>query len=123
MTAAEYLAIARAEAEKGVANGEQYGGAVIVKAGAVVSKAHDYRQQLNNPIASAEMECIRLAGRRSDQKSLTLYSTNYPDLLTAGTLLQFSIGSLVIGKPSATNAAIDLLRSKAVPVEFYPGAE
>ncbi|MBX2884438.1 MAG: hypothetical protein KTR32_31080, partial [Granulosicoccus sp.] len=53
---------------------------------------------------------------------LTLYTTRYPDMLTAGTVLQFSIGAVVIGLPEKSTPAIQLLKEKSVPVSFVPHA-
>lgn len=126
-----YLRIAREQASLGEAKGDFLAGAILVKQDGkqdtnqdeVLSMSHDRRQQDNNPIASAEMECIRLAGRRTDQATLTLISTRYPDRLIAGTILQFSIGALVIGQPEISTPAIEMLKSKNVPIYFYPNYE
>ncbi|WP_424946389.1 deaminase [Candidatus Spongiihabitans sp.] len=115
-----FLEIAAAHARRSETEGGIPAGAVLVKNGEVIASSHDRRQQLNDPIAAAEMDCIRRAGRRSDQAELVLYSTRYPDMLIAGTMLQFAIGSLVIGLPVASNPAIALLQSKNIPVTFSP---
>jgi creatinine deaminase len=122
MSYASYLQIARdqAQAEK---SDIKLTAAVLVKGEEVVAMSLDRRQQDNNPIATAEMECIRLAGRRTDQAALTLISTDYPDMLIAGTILQFSIGALVVGLPEISTPAIELLVSKGVPVTFCPDHE
>jgi cytosine/creatinine deaminase len=120
MSYEKFLEIAEDQAKLGLAEGNSLAGAVIVKGDNVVAMSHDRRQQDNNPIATAEMECIRLAGRRTDQKDLTLISTRYPDMLVAGTILQFSIGALVIGLPEINNPAIDMLRSKGISINFSP---
>ena len=119
----KYLQIAMDQAQQGEAAGNDHIGAVLVKDDEVVAMGHDRRQQSNNPVASAEMECIRLAGRRTDQATLTLISTAYPDMLIAGTVLQFSIGAVVIGLPETSSPAIELLKSKGVPVTFEPAYE
>tara|TARA_R110002096_G_scaffold42996_1_gene115996 strand:- start:335 stop:700 length:366 start_codon:yes stop_codon:yes gene_type:complete len=121
MSYANHLQLARKLAQNGMDGSSA--GAVLVKGDEVIAKSHDCRRQQNNPIASAEMECIRLAGRRTDQSELTLISTEYPDLLTAGTVLQFSIGALVIGRAESSSPAIDLLKAKGVPITFYPDNE
>jgi cytosine deaminase len=108
----------RSRAEDGVPEG-----AMLVKEGEVIASSRNRSRQINDPIAVAEMECIREAGRRSDQRQLTLYTTRYPDMLVAGTILQFSIGSIVIGLPEISNDVTRLLREKGVPVLFEPLAE
>ena len=108
------------EARQAKDGGERPAGAVLVKDDAVIASSHYRCRSLNDPIAVPEMDCIRRAGRRTDQNTLTLYSTRYPDLLVAGTIVQFSIGGLVIGLPERNSPAISLLRDKNVPMTFLP---
>lgn len=103
-------------------SGEAIGGAALVKDGEIVASGYNRVQQTNDPIAIAEMECIRQAGRRDDQKSLALFTMRYPDIMVAGTLLQFSIGEVVIDCPPVSSYAIDLLRSKGISVTFCVSA-
>ena len=119
-THSHFIGLARAEASTAESNDGVSVGAVLVKGDELIVKAHDQTVQMNNPIAVAEMECIRQAGRRSDQSELTLYSTRYPDMLVVGTVLQFSIGAMVIALPETQSPAIDLLKQKSVPVTFFP---
>ncbi len=122
MNHSAFLDIACEEAAIALNNHESPAGAVLAKGEDLVSRSHDRSQALNDPIAVAEMDCIRRAGRRNDQPQLTLYSTRYPDMLTAGTVLQFSIGAVVIGLSEIETPSIQLLREKSVPVEFVPHA-
>jgi cytosine deaminase len=122
MNHSEFLDIACEEANRGATQGERAAGAVLEKSGQVVARSHDRCLALNDPIAGPEMNCIRRAGRRTDQKSLTLYSTGYPDMLCAGTIVQFSIGALVVGLPQKESAAISFLKQKNVPVSFIDHA-
>ncbi len=118
-----FLKKAAAEAHRSHADEMVIAGAVLVKGEAVIAQGYHRCQELNNPMATAEMECIRQAGRRSDQAGLVLYCSRYPDMLIAGTIVQFSIGSLVIGLPEKSNPAIDFLKLKNVPTAFIPTAE
>ena len=93
-------------------------GAVLVKGEALIAQSHHRCEALNDPIATAELDCIRRAGRRSDQPELTLYTTGYPDLLCAGTVIQFRIGHVVVGQQEADTAGVNLLRADGVPVTF-----
>lgn len=113
-----YLDIACEEAQKSLVSGGVGAGAVLVKGDKVVARSHDQTRQINDPIAVAEVDCIRKAGRRNDQAELTLYSTRYPDMLSAGTILQFSIGSVVIGLQQSDTPELALLKDKNVPVTF-----
>ncbi len=108
------------EAVQGPGTGGNRQGAVLAKAGKVIARSHNRSMQLNDPIAVAEMDCIRKAGRRNDQQELTLYTTRYPDMLVAGAIVQFSIGSVVIGLPEHRNPGLDYLSGKNVSVVFLP---
>jgi cytosine/creatinine deaminase len=93
-------------------------GAVLVKADEIVVSAHDCTLQNNNPIALAEMECMRRAGRRSDHAELCLYTGRMPDMLCAGTLVQFGVGKLVITVAEQDSGVVDFLRQHGVDVDF-----
>jgi len=114
----KFLDAACAEAKVSIGKGGVGVGAVMVKNGTIVARSHDRTIQLNDPIAVAEVDCIRIAGRRNDQSELTLYSSRYPDMLCAGTVLQFSIGSMVIGLEELESSELTLLKGKGVPVVF-----
>ncbi len=123
-----YLGIACEQGKLAKEANEQPAGAVLAKGEdgeqdrekLVISKSHEQCQSLNDPIATAEMDCIRRAGRRNDQQQLTLYTSRYPDMLCAGTLLQFSIGALVIGLPATESPALNLLSERGFSVSFIP---
>ena len=115
-----FLDIACSEAKQSIASGGIGAGAVMVKNDEVVAQSHDRTKQINDPIAVAEVDCIRKAGRRNDQSELTLYSTRYPDMLCVGTILQFSIGAVVIGLEQSDTPELALLKDKGVPVTFSP---
>ena len=123
MTHKIFLDAACAEARQSVADGGIATGAVLVKGGEIVARSHDRTAQLNDPIAVAELDCIRRAGRRSDQSDLILYSTRYPDMLCAGTVVQFSIGAVVIGLDKIDSPVLALLQAKNVPVTFFSHRE
>lgn len=114
----KFLDIAAAIAVETVPAQGVESGAVLVSGETIVAQSGNHSIRLNDPIAVAEMNCIRQAGRRSDQASLTLYTTRYPDMLVAGTVMQFSIGAMVIGLSEYSNEAIELLRSRSVPIAF-----
>jgi len=103
---------------KSTPQGSIKSGAVLVKAGEVIASSGNQDRILDDPIATAEMNCIRQAGRRNDQSEWILYVTSYPDMLTVGTIIQFSIGSLVVGRPRIKSSEIELLAVKGVRLEF-----
>ncbi len=114
----KFLEIAREEAQAGEAEGGIATGAVLVKKGELISRSRDHTRQLNDPIAIAEMDCIRRAGRRIDYDQMTLYSTVVPNMLIAGTLLQFGVNCVVIGRSAEQSDGVKLLQSNHVVVTF-----
>ncbi len=116
----KFLEIAYQEAQLAAQEGEQPAGAVLVKSGEIVAQSHDHCRQQNDPVARADLDCIRRAGRRSDQSELTFYLTSYPSMIGAGTILQFSIGQLIVGLAPIETDAISLLQNKQVPISFIP---
>ena len=115
-----FLDIACNQAKQSIVGGGVGAGAVMAKNDEVVAISHDRTKQINDPIAVAEVDCIRKAGRRNDQIELTLYSTRYPDMLCVGTILQFAIGAVVIGLEQSDTPELALLEDKGVPVTFFP---
>ena len=113
-----FMDIAFDEAQSSADQGGVGIGAVLVKGQEVITSSGDRTLQNNNPIAVAEMECIRKAGRRNDQPELSLYSTRCPDMLTAGTLIQFSIGHLVVAQEATASKALSLLENRGVGITF-----
>ncbi len=113
----EFLRLAKEQAEIGKSEGGISVGAVLTKGEEIVGRGHDRTQQLNDPIAVAELDCLRSAGRRNDYSRLTLYSTHFPTMLVAGVIIQFGIGQLIVGKQGHYSESIaKLLLSKHVPV-------
>ena len=92
--------------------------AVLVKGTEIIARGHDRTIELNDPIAIAELDCIRAAGRRNDQAELRLYSTQMPNMLVAGVIVQFGIGALVVRDDPQISPAIDFLKSRNIPVSF-----
>ena len=63
------------------------------------------------PIAHAEVDCIRRAGRRRDWPSLTLVSTLSPCCMCSGTAILFKIPRVVIGENRTFMGAEDWMRA------------
>jgi len=113
----EFLELAKAMAEKSATAGGRAIGSLLVKGSTVAGQGYDRTRQLNDPIAIAELDCLRNAGRRNDYAQLTLYSTHAPNLLVAGVVIQFGIGKLVVGNQGHfSETVLNLLNSKHIPV-------
>lgn len=88
------------EAEKAKLMDEVPIGAVIVKNGEIIARAHNLRETLKNPIAHAEMLAIQEASKNINSWRLddcVLYVTLEPCQMCAGSLIQARISELVYG--------------------------
>ena len=86
-------------AEKSWAEGGiPIGSVLATDDGTIVSEGHNERVQLGDPIAHAEMSCIRQAGRRRDWRSLTLVSTLSPCPMCTGAAVLYGVRRVVIGE-------------------------
>lgn len=72
-------------------------GAVLVRDGPVIGRGHNRRVQKNDPLAHAEIECLRNAGRIISYKNTIMVSTLMPCFLCAGALVQFGIERVIVG--------------------------
>lgn len=88
------------EAEKAKKIGEVPVGAVIVKEGLIVSRAHNLTETLADPTAHAEILAIREAAKVTGNSRLTgcdMYVTLEPCCMCAGALVWSRVEKLVIG--------------------------
>lgn len=120
---ARFMQLALAQAKAGMAEGGYPVGSVLVKSGDVVSEGRNRRVQEQDPVAHAEMDCIRRAGRRNDQAELSLYTTMSPCIMCTGTILQFGIGRVVIGDNRSSPGEMQLLIDKGVDVVLLDDPE
>lgn len=75
----EFMQSAIDEAKKGKAENGIPIGSVIVINGKIIGRGHNKRVQDNDPIAHAEIDCLRNAGRIGTYTDTTLYSTLMPN--------------------------------------------
>ena len=73
-------------------------GAVLVEDGNVIGKGHNRRVQGNDPMAHAEVECLKNAKRRQSYEETTLYTTLMPCCLCAGAIVHCGIKKVVVGE-------------------------
>jgi cytosine deaminase len=111
-----FLQAALEEARKGWDEGGIPIGSVLVKGGVIVGRGHNRRVQQGDPMAHAEIDCLRNAGRVGRYDGTVLYSTLMPCYLCAGAAVQFGIPKVVAGESVTFPGAKDLLLSKGVEV-------
>jgi len=113
VAARTWMDAALAQARKSWSEGGIPIGSVLVDAeGRIVAAGHNERVQSGDPIAHAEMSCIRRAGRRRDWRSLTLVSTLSPCPMCSGTAILYKIPRVVIGEHRTFMGAEDWMRSQ-----------
>ena len=109
-----YMRAALAEAEAAYAGGDVPVGAVVVRAGRVIGRGHNQREQLNDPTAHAEMIAITAASAHLGSWRLedcTLYVTLEPCAMCAGAIVLARIPRLVFGAlDPKTGACVSLYR-------------
>jgi len=96
----EYMHEAIIEAKKAAEIGEVPIGAVIVKDGKIISRAHNLRETLNDPTSHAEILAIQQASKKLGGWRLhgcTLYVTLEPCQMCAGAIIQSRIDHVVYG--------------------------
>ena len=95
-----YMSLALEEAQKAYDKLEVPIGAVIVKDGNIISRAHNLREESNQAVAHAEVLAIQRANTSLDSwrlDSCTLYVTIEPCPMCAGAIIQSRIKTVVYG--------------------------
>jgi cytosine deaminase len=120
-----FLCAAIDEAKRGLAEGGLPIGSVLVRGGQVIGRGHNRRVQSGDPMAHAEIDCLRNAGRQRTYRDTVLYSTLMPCYLCTGAVLQFGIPRVIVGEsvnfaggcgPGNCAASPDLMRTHGVEV-------
>lgn len=93
-----FLQAAIDQAKKGLSEGGLPIGSVLVRDGKIVAAGHNRRVQQGDPMAHAEIDCLKQAGRQASYKDTVLYSTLMPCYLCTGAVIQFGIPKVVIGE-------------------------
>lgn len=105
-----FMKIALHEALKAFEEDEVPIGAVVVREGEIISKAHNLRESLNDPTAHAEIIAIREAAEKLSSWRLIdcdLYVTIEPCPMCAGAIVQSRIKRLIYGAKDPKAGAID----------------
>src|SRR6202051_1909291 len=118
------LAVALAEARKGLSEGGIPIGAAIFDAeGKLVSSGHNRRVQNGDPSLHGETDAFRNAGRQRRYRNLIMVTTLSPCWYCSGLIRQFGFGSVVVGESRTFQGGIDWLRSLGVRVYDLDSSE
>lgn len=96
----DYMKQALIEAEYAAKKGEVPIGAVLLRNGEIMTRAHNTREESKNPLAHAEMLLLQQAGQKASNwrlKDTTLYVTVEPCPMCLGALFQARVKRLVFG--------------------------
>jgi creatinine deaminase len=104
------------EAKSGSKDGGIPIGSVLVKDGKIVGRGHNMRVQRNDPMAHAEIECLRNAGRIGSYKGTIIYSTLMPCYLCAGAIVQFGINEVIAAESENFTGAREFLEAHDIKV-------
>lgn len=117
-----FMRLALAEAAAAAQLGDVPIGAVVVRDGRVLARAHNRREVDRDPLAHAEVLALREAARHLGGWRLigcTLYVTLEPCAMCAGAMVQARLPRLVYGatdpKAGAAGSVVDLLRDARFP--------
>ena len=111
-----FMALALEEARQGLAEGGVPIGSVLVRGDEVIGRGHNRRVQRGDPMAHAEIDCLRNAGRQRTYRDTVLYSTLSPCYLCSGAAVQFGVPTVVIGEDRTFPGAPDFLRQHGITV-------
>ena len=112
----DYMDLAYQQALKSYNEGGLPIGAVLVRDGEVIAVGHNMRVQADDPLAHAEMVCLKNAGRIGSYKGCTIYSTLSPCFMCSGTIVQFGIKKVVIGEEENFYGGRKFMESHGVEV-------
>ena len=99
-----YMHMALEEARKALAEGEIPVGAVLVKDGQPICRAHNLREQTGDPAGHAEILCMREGAQILGDwrlRGCTLYVTLEPCPMCAGAMTQCQLEACVFGAADA----------------------
>ena len=86
--------------------------------GTILAEGHNERVQSGDPIAHAEMVCLRNAGRRRDWGELTLVSTLSPCPMCTGAAVLYGVKRVVVGENTTFTGAEHWFAEAGIPMEI-----
>ncbi len=114
---ASLLAVAIEEARLGLAEGGiPIGAALFDGSGRLLGRGHNRRVQENDPSVHGETDAFRKAGRQRNYRDTIMATTLAPCWYCSGLVVQFQIGTVVVGESRTFRGGIDWLRERGVRV-------
>jgi cytosine/creatinine deaminase len=114
---ASMLEVAIAEARRGLDEGGIPIGAALFHAdGKLLGCGHNRRVQEGDPSVHGETDAFRKAGRQRNYRDTIMVTTLAPCWYCSGLVVQFQIGTVVVGESRTFQGGIDWLRERGVKV-------
>jgi len=114
---AAMLAVAIAEAKLGLEEGGiPIGAALFRSTGQLLGCGHNRRVQEGDPSVHGETDAFRKAGRQRHYRDTIMVTTLAPCWYCSGLVVQFQIGTVVVGESRTFTGGIDWLRERGVRV-------
>ena len=118
------LAVALEEARRGMAEGGiPIGAALFDPSGRLLGRGHNRRVQDGDPSAHGETDAFRNAGRQRGYQDTIMVTTLAPCWYCSGLIVQFRIGTVVIGESRTFRGGIDWLRERGVRIVDLDSSE
>ncbi|HUQ29383.1 MAG TPA: nucleoside deaminase [Usitatibacter sp.] len=118
------LRVALEEAALGLAEGGiPIGAALFDRKGALLGRGRNRRVQENDPSVHGETDAFRKAGRQRRYQDTIMVTTLAPCWYCSGLIVQFRIGTVVVGESRTFRGGIDWLRERGVKVVDLGSAE
>jgi creatinine deaminase len=111
------LAVALEEARLGMAEGGiPIGAALFDATGRLLGRGRNRRVQDGDPSAHGETDAFRNAGRQRGYQETIMVTTLAPCWYCSGLIVQFRIGTVVIGESRTFRGGMDWLRERGIQV-------
>jgi len=111
------LEVALEEARVGLAEGGiPVGAALFSQEGELLGRGRNRRVQENDPSVHGETDAFRRAGRQRRYQDTIMVTTLAPCWYCSGLIVQFRIGTVVVGESRTFRGGIDWLRERGVNV-------
>ena len=111
------LDVAIEEAELGLNEGGiPIGAALFDDSGKLLGRGHNRRVQENDPSVHAETDAFRKAGRQVTYRDKIMVTTLAPCLYCTGLILQFKIGTVIVGETANFAGGMDCLHQQKIKI-------
>src|SRR3982751_517460 len=111
------LQVSIAEAKRGLEEGGiPIGAALFHNDGKLLGCGHNRRVQEGDPSVHGETDAFRKAGRQRRYQDTVMVTTLAPCWYCSGLIVQFRIGTVVVGESRTFQGGIDWLRERGVQV-------